>query len=91
MLIKTDYHNIFNTDIGTLDKIDPNIKHVLNFGKLKLSSFMSTHLDQQENQKIKLKREHVIYSANATLDFFPIKKMEVHFIVVFHAISLVES
>ena len=50
-----DYHNIFNNDIGTLDKIDPNIKHVTNFGKLKPSSFMSTHLDQQETKKIKLK------------------------------------
>ena len=35
MLIKTDYHSIFNTDTGTLDKIDPNIKHVLNFWKTK--------------------------------------------------------
>ena len=74
MLIKTDYHSIFNIDIGTLDKIDPNIKHVLNFWKTKAEFlYVNTSGSTGKPKKIKLKRENVIFSANATLDFFQLK------------------
>ena len=71
MIIKTNYKDIFSLDKARINELDPHINDVLEFWKSKKSYLIVKTSGSTGNPKpIKLKREHIINSANATLDFF---------------------
>ena len=60
-----------NNQKARINKLDPHINDVLEFWKSERSYLIVNTSGSTGNPKpIKLKREHIINSANATLDFF---------------------
>ena len=75
MRIKTNYKDIFNLDKARINELDPHINDVLDFWKYERTYLIVNTSGSTGNPKpIKLKREHIINSANATLDFFELNK-----------------
>ena len=75
MIIKTNYKDIFGLDQSKINAIDPYINNVLEFWKTDSAYLIVKTSGSTGNPKpIKLKREHIINSANATLDFFDLNK-----------------
>ena len=75
MRIKTNYKDIFSLDKARINELDPHINDVLEFWKYERTYLIVNTSGSTGNPKpIKLKREHIINSANATLDFFELSK-----------------
>ena len=75
MIIKTNYKEIFSLDKAIINELDPHVNDVLEFWKSKRAYLIVNTSGSTGNPKpIKLKREHIINSANATLDFFEFDK-----------------
>ena len=82
MIIKTNYKDIFGLDQSKINAIDPYINNVLEFWKTDSAYLIVKTSGSTGNPKpIKLKREHIINSANATLDFFDLNKGSSFYVV----------
>ena len=60
-------------DKARINEIDPHINDVLEFWKYE-RTYLIVNTSGSAKLLIKLKREHIINSANATLDFFELSK-----------------
>ena len=75
MIIKTNYEEIFNLSEKELNKIDPEIYNFLIFWKSKKSYItVQTSGSTGKPKNIKIRRNAIINSAKATLDYFKIKE-----------------
>tara|TARA_Y100000385_G_scaffold182253_1_gene188237 strand:- start:1722 stop:2771 length:1050 start_codon:yes stop_codon:yes gene_type:complete len=75
MIIHTNYEDIFNISENELNKIDTEIIKFLEFWKSnKETLFIQTSGSTGKPKKIEIKRNAIINSAKATLDYFKIKE-----------------
>ena len=75
MIIKTNHEEIFNLSEKELNKIDPEIYSFLIFWKSKKSYItVQTSGSTGKPKNIKIRRNAIINSAKATLDYFNIKE-----------------
>ena len=74
-MIETNYKDLFNIDKEILDEIDPNLYSFLEFWKSNKKEIdVQTSGSTGIPKKIKISKEQMVASANATINHFNLKK-----------------